>query len=44
VRRLIADTVEDAVTESFLRGSIKEGDTVLIDCVDGKVTVGVVEA
>ena len=44
VRRLIADTVEDAVTESFLRGSIKEGDTVLIDCVDGKVTVGAVEA
>ena len=44
VRRLIADTVEDAVTESFLRGSIKEGDTVLIDCVDGKVTVGAVDA
>jgi len=39
VRRLIAETVEDAVTDSFLRGIIKEGDTVRIDWSDGKVSV-----
>lgn len=42
VRRLIAEAVEDAVTESFLKGLIKEGDTVRIDCVDGKVIVSAV--
>ena len=39
VRRLIADTVEDAVTEHFLKNEIKEGDTILIDYADGSVTV-----
>ena len=39
VKRAIAETVEDAVAESLLKGEIAEGDTVLLDYADGRVTV-----
>ena len=44
VRRVIAETIEDAVTESFLKGTIKEGDTVRIDYVGDRVVVDAADA
>ena len=39
VRRVISETIENAVTEAFLRKDIAERDAVVIDCPDGAVTV-----
>ena len=39
VRRVISETIENAVTEAFLRKDISENDSVVVDFRDGAVTV-----
>ncbi len=43
LRRKIQSTVEDTLAERMLEGRIKAGDTVLVDAVEGKVTVAAKE-
>ena len=39
LRRAIQSEIEDMVAEKMLDGTIKSGDSVLVDCTDGKFTV-----
>ncbi len=41
LRRVIRAQVEDRLAELLLSGSMKKGDTALIDCSDGTITVSV---
>ena len=37
MRRLITGKIEDELADRMLKGEIKKGDNVLVDCKDGKL-------
>ncbi len=39
LRRAIQSQVEDLVSDEMLSGNVSEGDSITIDCVDGKITI-----
>lgn len=39
LRRLIQRTIEDEIAEAFLRGDVKEGDSLSIELQDGKIVI-----
>jgi ATP-dependent Clp protease ATP-binding subunit ClpC len=43
LRRVIQDLVEDPLSEALLRGDFGTGDTVLVDCEDGKIVLRTLE-
>ena len=43
LRRVIQDLVEDPLSEALLRGDFSTGDTVLVDCEEGKIVLRTME-
>ncbi len=43
LRRVIQDLVEDPLSEALLRGDFGTGDTVLVDCEDGRIVLRTLE-
>lgn len=39
LRRVIEQNVEDNIAEAILDGKVKDGDTVTVDCIDGRVVL-----
>ena len=44
LRRAITSNIEDKLSEKFLEGAFKSGDTVEVDCVDGEFTFQAIQS